>query len=117
MEKEKKLLKESVKKELKDTELVDVDRKQIFNTVVEVTIKSYSEISSGMTSGLTQIQQLRNTIVEVSADEQEIRRRAVNYFIKYGERPTPKALVFNWLQLDEVVQMMKENLTRNRHKT
>ena len=27
----------------------------------------------------------------------------MNYFIKYGERPTPKALVFNWLQLDEVI--------------
>ena len=42
-------------------------------------------------------------LLEVSADEQEIRRRAMNYFIKYGERPTPKALVFNWLQLDEVI--------------
>ena len=89
----------------KDTELVDVDRKQIFNTVVEVTTgKSYSELSSGMTSdAYSRYNSCVTQLLEVSADEQEIRRRAMNYFIKYGERPTPKALVFNWLQLDEVI--------------
>tara|TARA_Y100001951_G_scaffold103828_1_gene113633 strand:+ start:331 stop:1050 length:720 start_codon:yes stop_codon:yes gene_type:complete len=94
--------KERVKKDL-DTQ--DYDRKEIFNTVIEVTTgKSYSEVSNEMTTDSYQrYNSCVTQLIEVNADEQEIRRRAMNYFIKYGERPTAKALVFNWLNLDVVV--------------
>tara|TARA_Y100001937_G_C7044096_1_gene296023 strand:- start:91 stop:801 length:711 start_codon:yes stop_codon:yes gene_type:complete len=88
----------------KETEELDVDRKEIFGTVVEVTTgKSYSELANSMTTdAYSRYNSCVTQLIEVGADSSEIQRRAINYFIKYGERPTPKALVFNWLQIDEV---------------
>ena len=93
--------KERAKKETEDS---DLDRKEIFSTVVEVkTGKSYSELANSMTTdAYARYNNCVTQLIEVGADSSEIQRRAINYFIKYGERPTPKALVFNWLQIDEV---------------
>ena len=91
----------------------DTDRKEIFNTVIEVTTgKTHSELANEMTSdSYARYNSCVTQLIDVGADSVEIRRRGLNYFIKYGERPTPKALVFNWLQIDEVVteQDRKQN--------
>ena len=97
----------------KDLDVQDVDRKEILNTVIEVTTgKSHSELASSMTSdAYSRYNNCVTQLIEVGADSDEIRRRGLNYFIKFGERPTPKAIVFNWLQIDEVVtdQDRKQN--------
>ena len=97
----------------KEVDVSDISRKEILDTVIEVTTgKTHSEIRNSMTSDeYSRYNNCVNQLLEIGADENEIRRRGLNYFIKYGERPTPKALVFNWLQIDEVVtdQTRKQN--------
>jgi len=97
----------------KDIEIIDDNRKDIFNTVIEITTgKTHGQVANSMTSdSYARYNSCVTQLLDIGADEEEIRRRGLNYFIKFGERPTPKALVFNWLQLDEVVtdQERKKN--------
>ena len=55
-------------------------------------------------------------------DPNEIARRALNYFIRYGERPTPQALTRRWPEIDVATtdqdrKQAKKNITKTLQNT
>ena len=106
-ERESKKEAEAVEKKLEEKFTVDKDtRASMFQTIVEVWLdKSYFEAVSNNEIN-TDVRGQVNRALKILIDENkvddpnEISRRALNYFIRYGERPTPQALTRRWPEIN-----------------
>ena len=88
--------------EIKDPQ-TKAEKAAIFQSIVEVWLgKPYSECKKDITSDArSRINRAVKVLAQQGATPEEIEKRGFNYFVTYGDRPTPQALSGNWPQLTE----------------
>jgi len=109
---------------IEDKFVVDKEtRSSMFQTIVEVWLdKSYTEAVANNEIN-SDVRGQVNRALKILIDENkvnspdEIARRAVNYFIRYGERPTPQALTRRWPEINTAVsdqdrRQAKKNISK-----
>jgi hypothetical protein len=88
--------------EVKDPQ-TKAEKAAIFQSIVEVWLgKPYSDCKKDITSDArSRINRAVKVLAQQGATPEEIEKRGFNYFVTYGDRPTPQALSGNWPQLTE----------------
>jgi len=98
--------KQRIHKETNETDVVIESRhNELFTALVEVCVgRPYSECKDEITKKVRgKLNVASKELNDLNAIPDEIRRRGFNYFVRWKDRPTPDALVGNWLWLDQVV--------------
>lgn len=100
---ERKRKERAIKEEEKNDPQTKAEKAALFQALVEVWLgKPYTECKPDITTDArSRINRAVKVLAQHGATPEEIERRGFNYFVTYGDRPTPQALSGNWPQLDQ----------------
>tara|TARA_R100000353_G_scaffold160738_1_gene120502 strand:- start:1544 stop:2272 length:729 start_codon:yes stop_codon:yes gene_type:complete len=100
-------------------ELDASDLAEMFKAMCEVVYgKSYEELKQSLAKDERgRINNAIKQIQDAGGNADDIHTRGLNYFIKYGERPTPQALSGGWNRYAEIItdQDRQKNIKRVGH--